>query len=68
MNDKKTTVQVAACAHCGNNWLIAVTSGTFDRRTTREFAKMMEKGFVIKQVTIEEARSTEMYCECEINK
>lgn len=55
--------QVASCPICGNNILIAATETTFDRPTTREFAKLMEKGYEIKAVTLEEARSTKMYCD-----
>jgi len=55
--------QVAACPICGNNWLIAATKTTFSRRTSRDFAKLMEKGYVIKAVSLHEARTTEMYCE-----
>lgn len=57
--------QVASCPICGNNILIAATETTFRRETTREFAKLMEQGYIIKSVSIEEARTTEMYCDHE---
>lgn len=56
-------VQVASCPICGHNILIAATETKFDRSTTRQFAKLMEKGYIIKSATLEEARTTEMYCD-----
>jgi len=56
-------VQVAACAKCGHNIKIAATETKFDRSTTREFAKLMESGFIVKSSTLEEARSAPMYCD-----
>jgi hypothetical protein len=56
-------VQVASCPICGNNIKVAATDITFDRRTTREFAKLMEQGYIVKSATLQEARITEMFCE-----
>lgn len=61
--EEAVKVQVAACRKCGNNVLIACTKTTFDRPTTRQFAKLMEQGYIIKEVTLEEARTTDMYCD-----
>ena len=56
-------VQVAACSLCGNNIKVAATETTFERMTTREFAKLMEAGFVLKSCTLEEARTIPLYCD-----
>lgn len=64
--DKETgnvKFQVASCTRCGNNIKIACTETTFDRSTTREFAKLMEKGFTVRESTLEEARNTPLYCD-----
>lgn len=55
--------QIAACPVCGNSVLISATETTFSRQTTREFAKLMEKGYIIKATTLEFARNNPMYCD-----
>lgn len=52
-------VQMAVCK-CGKPIKIAATSTSFDRATTREFAKLMEDGYTIKSGTIEEARASKL--------
>lgn len=66
VDESKVKCQMAVCPQCGHSWRSAATETTFDRKTSREFAKMMEQGFLIKSATLQEARATEMYCECEI--
>jgi ssDNA-binding Zn-finger/Zn-ribbon topoisomerase 1 len=56
-------VQIARCPKCGHNIKVAATETTFDRQTTREFAKLMEKGFEIRSSSLEEARNTQLYCD-----
>lgn len=48
-------VQAAIC-NCGKARKIAVSETTFDRETSREFAKLMEHGFKITNPTLDEAR------------
>jgi hypothetical protein len=55
-------VQIACCPDCGAPWKMAATETTFSKETIKEFGEMMEKGFVIKSVTLEEARSMTLYC------
>lgn len=63
MSNEDVKCQIAVCPICGNSVLIAATETTFDRPTTREFAKLMEKGYEIKSCSLEYARSNPMYCE-----
>jgi hypothetical protein len=63
MSAQTVKVQVACCPICSNNIKIAATDTTFDRSTTREFAKLMEKGYIVKSATLQEARTTEMFCD-----
>lgn len=56
---KNMKVQVAKC-NCGKARMMAATETTFDRKTTREFAKLMENGFEIITTSLEDARTMGM--------
>ena len=57
-------VQAAICK-CGGAIKIAVTETKFNRKTTREFAKLMEDGYEMASMTVEQARVAKMcFGEC----
>jgi len=59
MTQIETRVQVAKCPTCNGPMKLAVME-MMDKDSTKEFAKLMKKGFIIDTISLDEARSATM--------